>query len=106
MSGGHSLLLITLPKFLEDCLLSQIAMLDIIIDTDPGVDDAVAIALAFLSPEIKIHAITLTYGNTTLENTARNLVTILYACYNHFKCESFGSSKSYEPMLVSLGILV
>ena len=35
----------------------------IIIDTDPGQDDAVAILLAFASPELEVVAITTVAGN-------------------------------------------
>ena len=35
----------------------------ILIDTDPGVDDALAILLALLSPELHVAAITTVCGN-------------------------------------------
>ena len=44
----------------------------IIIDTDPGIDDALAIMLAAASPEVKILAITAVAGNVGLETTSRN----------------------------------
>ena len=44
----------------------------IIIDCDPGVDDAVALLLAFASPELDIRAITTVGGNVEAEKTARN----------------------------------
>ena len=44
----------------------------IIIDTDPGQDDAVAILLAFASPELEVLGITCVAGNVPLELTARN----------------------------------
>ncbi|MGD2134565.1 MAG: nucleoside hydrolase [Gemmatimonadales bacterium] len=44
----------------------------VIIDTDPGIDDAVALALAARSPEIELVAVTTTYGNASLEATSRN----------------------------------
>lgn len=44
----------------------------VIIDTDPGIDDAVALALAVASPELDILAVTTTYGNTTVANATRN----------------------------------
>src|SRR5271169_4725786 len=51
----------------------------IIIDTDPGVDDVVAIALAFLTPpnDTEIALITPVFGNTSLYHTVRNTVTLL-----------------------------
>ncbi|MHB9023194.1 MAG: nucleoside hydrolase [Armatimonadota bacterium] len=44
----------------------------VIIDTDPGIDDAVALALAVASPELEIAAVTTTYGNTTVDRATRN----------------------------------
>ncbi|KAI7869279.1 Inosine/uridine-preferring nucleoside hydrolase domain-containing protein [Spinellus fusiger] len=57
----------------------------IIIDTDPGVDDALALALAFLSPELDVRAITLTHGNADMQCVKRNAVTILDAIAAHRK---------------------
>jgi purine nucleosidase len=44
----------------------------IIIDTDPGQDDAVAILLALASPELEVLGITAVAGNVPLELTALN----------------------------------
>ncbi|MCX7304036.1 MAG: nucleoside hydrolase [Hyphomicrobiales bacterium] len=44
----------------------------IIIDTDPGQDDAVAILLAFASPEIEVLGITVVAGNVPLSLTEKN----------------------------------
>lgn len=44
----------------------------IIIDTDPGQDDAVAILLALASPEIEVMGITAVAGNVPLALTAKN----------------------------------
>lgn len=48
----------------------------IIIDTDPGIDDALAIMLAAASPEVRILGMTAVAGNTGLEYTASNLAKI------------------------------
>lgn len=48
----------------------------IIIDTDPGIDDALAIMLAAASPEVRILGMTAVAGNTGLEYTAPNLAKI------------------------------
>ncbi|WP_348529586.1 nucleoside hydrolase [Pseudomonas parafulva] len=46
---------------------------DLIIDTDPGADDVVALFLAMASPEeLKIRAITTVAGNVRLDKTSRN----------------------------------
>lgn len=47
-------------------------MRKIIIDTDPGQDDAVAILLALASPEIEVLGITAVAGNIPLSLTAKN----------------------------------
>ncbi|MEO1796967.1 MAG: nucleoside hydrolase [Pseudomonadota bacterium] len=47
-------------------------MRKIIIDTDPGQDDAVAILLALASPEVELLGITVVAGNVPLELTAKN----------------------------------
>ena len=44
----------------------------IIIDTDPGIDDAVAILLALGSPELKVEGIVAVAGNLPLGVTERN----------------------------------
>lgn len=45
---------------------------NIIIDTDPGQDDAVAILLALASPEINVLGITCVAGNVPLDKTSFN----------------------------------
>jgi len=49
----------------------------VIIDTDPGVDDALAILLAFRSPELKIEALTPVAGNVPLEFTLPNTLRLV-----------------------------
>ncbi|XP_050230206.1 uridine nucleosidase 1 isoform X1 [Mercurialis annua] len=44
----------------------------LIIDTDPGIDDSMAILMAFQSPEWDIIGLTTTFGNTKLEDATRN----------------------------------
>ena len=39
----------------------------VIIDTDPGVDDSFAILLALRSPDIKVDAMTIVFGNVTVD---------------------------------------
>lgn len=48
----------------------------IIIDTDPGQDDAVAILLALASPELEVLGLTVVAGNVPLHHTLRNARTI------------------------------
>ncbi|MYC76900.1 nucleoside hydrolase [Candidatus Poribacteria bacterium] len=49
----------------------------ILIDTDPGVDDALAILLGMLSPELQIEAITTVCGNVPVTQGTENLLRIL-----------------------------
>jgi inosine-uridine nucleoside N-ribohydrolase len=51
--------------------------LRVIIDTDPGVDDAFALLLAMRSPELKIEAITPVAGNVPLEITLPNALRMV-----------------------------
>ena len=43
-----------------------------LIDTDPGVDDALAILMCLAAPDIQVHALTVLGGNVALHNTVRN----------------------------------
>jgi inosine-uridine nucleoside N-ribohydrolase len=49
----------------------------IVIDCDPGHDDAIAILLALASPEVELRGITTVAGNQTLEKTTRNALKVL-----------------------------
>lgn len=49
----------------------------IIIDTDPGIDDAIAIFLALRSPELQIEGITTVAGNLNIDRVTRNAARVL-----------------------------
>ncbi|KAH9299964.1 hypothetical protein KI387_011547, partial [Taxus chinensis] len=49
----------------------------IIIDTDPGVDDAMAIFLAFQSPEVDVIGLTTIYGNVNTTLATKNALHLL-----------------------------
>jgi inosine-uridine nucleoside N-ribohydrolase len=51
----------------------------IVIDCDPGHDDAIAILLALASPELELRGITTVSGNQTLEKTTANAIRVLEA---------------------------
>ena len=53
------------------------APIRVILDTDPGIDDSLAILLALASPEIELVAVTVTGGNCSMEQGARNGLNIL-----------------------------
>ena len=48
----------------------------IILDCDPGHDDAVAMLLAWGNPEIDLLAVTTVYGNQTIEKVTRNALSV------------------------------
>ena len=51
--------------------------LPVILDCDPGHDDAIALLLALASPEVDVLGVTTTYGNQTLEKTTGNALRVL-----------------------------
>ncbi|MDQ7820182.1 MAG: nucleoside hydrolase [Armatimonadota bacterium] len=48
-----------------------------IIDTDPGIDDAMAIVLALASPDVRVEGLSIVFGNTSAEQGARNALAVL-----------------------------
>ncbi|PZC48881.1 MAG: uridine nucleosidase [Chloroflexi bacterium] len=54
-------------------------MRKVLIDTDPGVDDAVALALAFCLPDLEVVGLTSVGGNASIDDTTRNLAALLTA---------------------------
>jgi pyrimidine-specific ribonucleoside hydrolase len=52
--------------------------ISVIIDTDPGIDDALALMLAFASPELEVRAVTTVGGNTGLAHTTENALRLLH----------------------------
>lgn len=49
----------------------------IIFDTDPGVDDAMALLFALKSPEIEVIGLTTIFGNSNVDATTRNALNLL-----------------------------
>lgn len=49
----------------------------ILIDTDPGIDDAMAILFALKSPELEVLALTTVYGNHFVQVTTQNALRLL-----------------------------
>jgi inosine-uridine nucleoside N-ribohydrolase len=49
----------------------------VILDTDPGIDDAIAIFLALASPELDVVGLTTVFGNCAVDVTTRNALTLL-----------------------------
>ena len=49
----------------------------IVVDCDPGHDDAIALLLALASPEVELLGVTTVAGNQTLEKTTANAIRVL-----------------------------
>jgi inosine-uridine nucleoside N-ribohydrolase len=56
---------------------SQASVRKIILDTDPGTDDAMALMLALNSPELDVRAITVVPGNVTAEQGLENALRMV-----------------------------
>ncbi|EPS59486.1 inosine-uridine preferring nucleoside hydrolase family protein, partial [Genlisea aurea] len=67
----------------------------LIIDTDPGIDDSLALFMAFQSPDIEILGLTTIFGNVSTVDATRNAL---------FLCEIGGcpdlpvAEGSHEPL--------
>ena len=70
----------------------------IIIDTDPGIDDAVAIAIALFSEELDVRLITTVAGNVSLDKVTYNTLRIL----KFFKKEVPVARGAAEPLILPL----
>jgi purine nucleosidase len=73
----------------------------IIIDTDPGVDDALAIFLALKSPEVKVEAITPVAGNVPLDLTLPNALRLLEIAGRSDIPVAAGASRPLKRRLVT-----
>ena len=69
----------TVPSGKMHEVLQTVTPVNVVIDTDPGVDDFLAIALALNSPELVIEAFTTTGGNAALRHTNANMLRIIEA---------------------------
>lgn len=55
-------------------------MRPVLIDTDPGIDDALALLYAWASPQIVVEAVTTVAGNVPVEAASANLARLLALC--------------------------
>lgn len=67
----------------------------VIIDTDPGHDDAIALMMAFASKKLDIKGITIVAGNNTIEHTVNNALKIL----EHFNQDIKVYAGSQKPIV-------
>ena len=49
----------------------------IVVDTDPGIDDALALFFALAAPEVQLEAVTTVSGNVSVDLTTRNALALL-----------------------------
>jgi purine nucleosidase len=73
----------------------------IIFDTDPGIDDSLAILLAVASPELVIDGISTIHGNASTTQTTRNTLAILELA----KASHIPVYKGYDLPLVKESLL-
>ena len=64
----------------------------VIIDADPGIDDAVAITLALFDPDLEVVAVTATGGNVFPSQATKNVQTIIE------QLDHFSSGESTSPL--------
>ncbi|PPQ98441.1 hypothetical protein CVT24_004120 [Panaeolus cyanescens] len=70
----------------------------VIIDTDPGVDDTIAILLALASSELQVLAYNVSYGNTDLEAAYRNIFKVYEAIAKQVE-GNFAGAAAFERAL-------
>jgi inosine-uridine nucleoside N-ribohydrolase len=68
-------------------------MTDVILDCDPGHDDAIAILLALASPEVNLLGVTTVSGNQTLEKTTANAIRVLDHVGRSDVCVAAGANR-------------
>ena len=74
----------------------------ILLDTDPGIDDALAILLALSSPEIKVEGIVTVHGNCTVDQATVNALSILeLANANHIPVTKGFALPLVQPSLLA-----
>ncbi|KAG0649737.1 Uridine ribohydrolase 1 [Hyphodiscus hymeniophilus] len=80
----------------------------VIIDTDPGVDDVLAmlLALAARPEEIEVMMLSITYGNVEVQSCLRNVVAIFHVIEKELEWrKARGQLEGFETMLASKPIV-
>ena len=76
------------------------------IDSDTGVDDAVAIAVLLRSPQVDIRGISAVAGNTTIENASNNILTLLDVAQRTDIPVIYGAAAPLSYPLSRVGIFI
>ncbi len=74
----------------------------IILDTDPGIDDALALLLAIASPEVTLEAITIVHGNCAVSQGVQNALRLLeLAQATHIPVAAGADRPLIQPLLLA-----
>lgn len=76
-------------------------MIPVLIDCDPGQDDAIALLLALASPELDVLGVTTVAGNQTLDKTTTNALRVLQLAGREDIPVSAGADRPLEGELVT-----
>jgi purine nucleosidase len=75
----------------------------IILDTDPGIDDSLAILLALASPELTLEGLSIVHGNCSLEQATTNALSVLeFANAGHVPVARGCELPLVQPSLLAL----
>jgi purine nucleosidase len=77
MIARRTLVVFFMALFVSRCSWAREGRRQVIIDTDPGTDDAMAILLALNSPELQVDAITVVPGNVVAEQGLENALKLV-----------------------------
>ncbi len=73
-----------------------------IIDTDPGIDDSLAILLALASPEVQLEGLTIVHGNCSVERGTINALAVLELANASFVPVATGCARPLvQPLLLA-----
>ncbi len=78
-------------------------VIPVLIDCDPGQDDAIAILLALASPELEVLGITTVAGNQTLDKTTINALKVLELAGRSDVSVAAGADRPLVAKLVTAG---
>ena len=77
----------------------------VIIDTDPGIDDAMALLLALRSPELKVEAITTVAGNVTVDLGTENALKLVELAGRTDVVVAKGAARPLQRKLVTAELI-
>ena len=73
----------------------------ILIDCDPGHDDAMALLLALASPELELLGVSTVHGNQTLDKTTANALRVLELASRGEVADGFVTLDAYEKLVAA-----